>query len=300
MCAYRDDDVVTSHPDHVRSLFTAKPEEAPSLTGESPLRPIVGPNSVLTARRSPAHAPAQAAAAAVPRRGDRALRADDLRRRRARDRPLAGRRAARARAAHAGDHARRDHGGDLRHRGEAGARHAGARPAHGGAHARQPLDLEDRPARRAAQHRERRAGRAHEGRAVDPRPADLPGDRRAPRGRRPRRAARHPLPAPPGDDRGRRDAHRPGAARRAADARARRARDDRQLARVGVGAARPLARGARPPARERALGRRRRRGRAGDPGGDALASGDPDDRPPRQAAVAARRVRRRRPRRRCS
>jgi cytochrome P450 family 135 len=41
--------VVTSHPDHVRSLFTAKPEEAPSLTGESPLRPIVGPSSVLTA-----------------------------------------------------------------------------------------------------------------------------------------------------------------------------------------------------------------------------------------------------------
>jgi cytochrome P450 len=44
-----DDPVITSHPDHVRSLFTAKPEEAPSLTGESPLRPIVGPNSVLTA-----------------------------------------------------------------------------------------------------------------------------------------------------------------------------------------------------------------------------------------------------------
>jgi cytochrome P450 len=40
--------VVTSHPDHVRSLFTADPELAPSLTGESPLRPIVGPNSVLT------------------------------------------------------------------------------------------------------------------------------------------------------------------------------------------------------------------------------------------------------------
>jgi cytochrome P450 len=49
MRAYRDTDVVTSHPDHVRSLFTAKPEQAPSLTGESPLRPIVGPNSVLTA-----------------------------------------------------------------------------------------------------------------------------------------------------------------------------------------------------------------------------------------------------------
>src|SRR4051795_2457312 len=47
--AYTDPDVVTSHPDHVKSLFTAKPEQAPSLTGESPLTPIVGPNSVLTA-----------------------------------------------------------------------------------------------------------------------------------------------------------------------------------------------------------------------------------------------------------
>src|ERR1700679_1380848 len=41
--------VVSSHPDHVRSLFTAKPEHVPSLTAESPLLPIVGPNSVLTA-----------------------------------------------------------------------------------------------------------------------------------------------------------------------------------------------------------------------------------------------------------
>jgi cytochrome P450 len=40
---------ITSHPDHVRSLFTAKPELAPTITGESPLRPVVGPNSVLTA-----------------------------------------------------------------------------------------------------------------------------------------------------------------------------------------------------------------------------------------------------------
>jgi cytochrome P450 len=40
--------VVTSHPDHIRSLFTAKPELAPSLTGESPLRPILGTGSVLT------------------------------------------------------------------------------------------------------------------------------------------------------------------------------------------------------------------------------------------------------------
>jgi cytochrome P450 len=43
------DPVITSHPDHVRSLFTADPEQAPSLTGESPLRPVLGPDSVLTA-----------------------------------------------------------------------------------------------------------------------------------------------------------------------------------------------------------------------------------------------------------
>jgi cytochrome P450 len=46
--------IVTCHPDHVRSLFTAKPELVPSLTAESPLRPIVGPNSVLTAN-GPSH-----------------------------------------------------------------------------------------------------------------------------------------------------------------------------------------------------------------------------------------------------
>jgi cytochrome P450 len=40
--------VATCHPDHARALFTADPDEAPSLTGESPLRPILGPNSVLT------------------------------------------------------------------------------------------------------------------------------------------------------------------------------------------------------------------------------------------------------------
>src|SRR5262249_13071001 len=30
----RGDPVVTSHPDHVKSLFTANPADAPSLTGE--------------------------------------------------------------------------------------------------------------------------------------------------------------------------------------------------------------------------------------------------------------------------
>ena len=74
-------------------------------------------------------APAQAAAAAVPRRGDRALRADDRRRGRARDRALAGRQAVRARAADAGDHARRDHGRDLRDRGTAAPGDARVRAA---------------------------------------------------------------------------------------------------------------------------------------------------------------------------
>jgi cytochrome P450 len=40
--------VMTGLPDDVRSLFTARPEDAPSLAAESPLRPIVGPDSVLT------------------------------------------------------------------------------------------------------------------------------------------------------------------------------------------------------------------------------------------------------------
>jgi len=45
---YADDRTyIVSHPDHVKSLFAA-PELALSTAGESPLRPIVGPNSVLT------------------------------------------------------------------------------------------------------------------------------------------------------------------------------------------------------------------------------------------------------------
>ncbi|HUZ29179.1 MAG TPA: cytochrome P450 [Solirubrobacteraceae bacterium] len=40
--------VVTCHPDHVESLFKAKFQDAETLTSESPLRPILGPNSILT------------------------------------------------------------------------------------------------------------------------------------------------------------------------------------------------------------------------------------------------------------
>jgi cytochrome P450 len=40
--------VVSCHPDHLASLLKAKPADAPSVTGDSPLREFVGPNSVLT------------------------------------------------------------------------------------------------------------------------------------------------------------------------------------------------------------------------------------------------------------
>ena len=46
--------VVVSHPDHVRSLFMADPELVPTLAAESPLRPVLGPGSVLTAN-GPGH-----------------------------------------------------------------------------------------------------------------------------------------------------------------------------------------------------------------------------------------------------
>ena len=36
-------------PDHIRSLFKAPPDLVPTLASESPLRPVLGPNSVLTA-----------------------------------------------------------------------------------------------------------------------------------------------------------------------------------------------------------------------------------------------------------
>ncbi len=38
----------THHPDHVRSVFKAPPELVPTLAAESPLRPVLGPSSVLT------------------------------------------------------------------------------------------------------------------------------------------------------------------------------------------------------------------------------------------------------------
>ena len=95
-------------------------------------------------------------------------------------------------------------------------------------------------------------------------------------------------------DRGRRGADRPRAARRAADARARRPRDDRQLARLDLGAAAS----ARPtPTTACATPVRSRRAtptstiEATIIEGMRSRPGDPDHRPPRDGAVAARRLR---------
>jgi cytochrome P450 len=45
---------ITSHPDHIRSLFTAPPDLVPTLASESPLRPVLGSKSVLIAN-GPTH-----------------------------------------------------------------------------------------------------------------------------------------------------------------------------------------------------------------------------------------------------
>ena len=79
----------TSHP-RPRPLALHRQARAGALAGRrvaaaADRRPQLGAH---LARRAP-HAPAQAAAAALPRRGDRALHADDRRGRRTGDRPLA-------------------------------------------------------------------------------------------------------------------------------------------------------------------------------------------------------------------
>ena len=184
--------------------------------------------------------------------------------------------------------------GHLRHRGH--ARRAGT-PEHGlrAASSSWPpgLDLAAGPARRTHQPRARRAGRPDARRARPARPPHLRGDRK-----RRRRA----------DDLGERgDILSLLLRARTEDGEALTdhelrdelltlvlagLRDDRQLARLDVGAP-----GAHPDAYERlreavrADARRRGERRGDDQRGHALAPGDPDDRPPRDGAVAARRVR---------
>ena len=180
-CASREPDglVITSHPDHVRSLFTAKPEEAPSLAGESPLRPIVGPNSVLTAL-GPRHM-RQRKLLLPPFHGEAIERYTQMIAEAAEreiDRwPLGGPFALAPRMqAITLDVIMAGIFGD---RGQAGA---AARPSAGcGSAIQEPgrrLDQADRPDRRADERRPRGAGRAHCKSALDAaRPADLRGDR---------------------------------------------------------------------------------------------------------------------------
>ena len=288
----------TCHPDHVKSLFTAKPEHAPSLTGESPLRPIVGPNSVLTANGERHMRQRRLLLPALPRRGDRALLEMIARGRRARDR-RAGRSASRFALAPRMQAITLDviMAGIFGIEGSPrAARPSAAARRRSGACSRD-LDLPARAARRAAEHR---AARSRGGllRAASAcstaRIYAVIAQRRA-RGRTSRSAATSSRcccaardeDGEPLSDEELRD--------ELADARARRLRDDRELARVDLVSgccARPTPtsalreRGAlaSEEAAERTSRRRSSRACASRPV-------IPIDRPARERPVAARRVR---------
>ena len=141
------------------------------------LEPALGPNSVLTLDDGPAHAPAQTAAAALPRRAHRRLRRADARGHPAGDGELAGRRALRAAPPHAADHPGGDHARRLR------------RPRRGAAH---PLRRPDRELQPPRQRRDRLPAACAATSAAQPlgaiparaggaRRVHLRGDRAAPR-----------------------------------------------------------------------------------------------------------------------
>ena len=229
-------DAVTCHPDHVRSLFTARPDDAPSLTGESPLRPIVGPNSVLTAT-GPRHM-RQRKLLLPPFHGEAVQRYTEMIAEAA-DREidswpvgepfaLAPRmQAITLDVIMAGIFGIE---GDPRRRGRRSTgcgRRSGAR------------STSPRAPRRSSSSCSTWAATSRSARpacSCASWTATLRGDRGAPRGRR-RAAHRHPLAAARRRDRGRRAPDRPGAARRAAHAGAGGPRDDGELARLGVRAA---------------------------------------------------------------
>ncbi len=285
------DPVITSHPDHVRSLFTAKPEQAPSITGESPLRPIVGSNSVLTAV-GPRHM-RQRKLLLPPFHGEAIAQYAEMITRSA-EREIETWRP--------GDVV------ELAPRMQAITLDVIMAGIFG---------IEGRPEPGSPEEKLRRVIRglteisttpmAKAGELVNSGRTEAVGllkvavgildratyrvieERR--RAERPERARRHHVDPARGRDRGRREADRPRGPRRAPDPRARRARDDGQLARLGRRAARPQSRGAR-RLRDRGprRGRRdpRRVDRGGDPRDDAGPPRGPDHRPPRRRSVAAR------------
>ena len=68
--AYEGKWVIVSDPEMVKQVFTGDPKVFHAGEGNEILRPLLGEFSVLIARRRRPHAPAQAAAAALPRRAD--------------------------------------------------------------------------------------------------------------------------------------------------------------------------------------------------------------------------------------
>ena len=109
-----------------------RPERAARGRGQRDPQAAAGRAQRAAARRPGAHAPAQGAAAAVPRRADAGLRRPDPRDRRARGRELADRRADRHPPAHAGADARDHHARGLRLAPRRAAARAAARPARAG------------------------------------------------------------------------------------------------------------------------------------------------------------------------
>jgi cytochrome P450 len=234
------DPVVTSHPDHVRSLFTAKPDDAPSITGESPLRPIVGSNSVLTAV-GPRHL-RQRKLLLPPFHGEAIGRYAEMIARSA-EREIE--------TWQPGDVV------ELASRMQAITLDVIMAGIFG---------VEGRPEPGSPEEKLRRVIRgltelsttrmAKVGELINSGRTEPVGllkvvmqvlDRATYRviEERSERASRHPLDHPRGRDRGRREADRPRGPRRAPDPRPRRPRDDRQLTRLGRRAARPQSPGAR-------------------------------------------------------
>ena len=77
--ANEPDWVVLSDPDAVRQVFTGDPQVLHAGEANAILRPMLGPRSVLLLDDAEHMAPAQAAAAAVPRRAHAPLRATSMR-----------------------------------------------------------------------------------------------------------------------------------------------------------------------------------------------------------------------------
>ena len=75
--AYEGDWVMVADPELVKQVFTGDPRVFHAGEGNQILRPILGENSVLVLDEKPHIEPAQAAAAALPRRADAGLRRED-------------------------------------------------------------------------------------------------------------------------------------------------------------------------------------------------------------------------------